>query len=175
MKTQCNQKKNKNMCQWLSPAWRDRVKSVWLFNVLLSFLGSCLNKFKYNHMSLFSLPMLYGGFPGGTSGKELTCQCRRCKRHSFDSWIGKIPWRRECILAVFLLGESHGQMDREAWWATFRRVAQSQTWVKQLSMHATWPSRGSRGLSEHPLSPMLMLTSKRIMPPFPSWVKFWVS
>ena len=34
---------------------------LWLFNVLLSFLlGSCLNEFKYNHMSLFSSPMLYG-------------------------------------------------------------------------------------------------------------------
>ena len=82
------------------------------------------------------------GFPGGTSGKEPTCQCRRCKRHSFDSWIGKIPWRRKCILAVFLLGESHEQMDREAWWVTFHKVAQSQTLVKQLNMHAAWPSRG---------------------------------
>ena len=24
------------------------------------------------------------GFPGGASGKEPTCQCRRCKRHRFD-------------------------------------------------------------------------------------------
>ena len=26
------------------------------------------------------------GFPGGTSGKEHTCQCRRCKRHGFEGW-----------------------------------------------------------------------------------------
>jgi len=26
----------------------------------------------------------YWGFPGGTSGKEPTCQCRRRKRHGFD-------------------------------------------------------------------------------------------
>jgi len=25
-----------------------------------------------------------GGFPGGTSGKEPTCQCRRRKRFEFD-------------------------------------------------------------------------------------------
>ena len=31
------------------------------------------------------------GFPGGTSGKEPTCQGRRCKRHGFDPWVGKIP------------------------------------------------------------------------------------
>ena len=24
------------------------------------------------------------GFPGGSSGKEPACQCRRCRRHSFD-------------------------------------------------------------------------------------------
>ena len=34
------------------------------------------------------------GLPGGTSGKEPTCQCRRHKRCGFDPWVGKIPWRR---------------------------------------------------------------------------------
>ena len=36
----------------------------------------------------------YMAFPGGTSGKEPACQCRRHKRHRFDPWVGKIPWRR---------------------------------------------------------------------------------
>ena len=50
-------------------------------------------------------------FPGGANGKELACQCRRCKRRGFDSWIGKIPWRRKWQHSpVFLLGGSH--MDR---------------------------------------------------------------
>jgi len=50
------------------------------------------------------------GFPGGSSGKELTCQCRRCKRHRFSPWVRKIPWRRAQQPApVFLPGESHGQ------------------------------------------------------------------
>ena len=31
----------------------------------------------------------------GGSGKELTCQCRRCKRYECDPWVRKIPWRRE--------------------------------------------------------------------------------
>ena len=35
------------------------------------------------------------GFPGNTSGKEPTCQCRRHKRHGFNPWDGKIPWRRK--------------------------------------------------------------------------------
>ena len=49
------------------------------------------------------------GFPAGTSGKEPTCQCRRHKRHRFDPWIGKIPWRRAWQpTPVFWPGESHG-------------------------------------------------------------------
>ena len=34
------------------------------------------------------------GFTDGTSGKEPTCQCRRCKRYRFSPWVRKIPWRR---------------------------------------------------------------------------------
>ena len=46
-----------------------------------------------------------GGFPGGVTGKETTCQSRKCKRLSFDlSWVRKITWRR-----AFLPGETHGQ------------------------------------------------------------------
>jgi len=56
------------------------------------------------------LIMGWGNFPGGASGKESACQCRRHKRHRFDPWVGKIPWRRAWELTpVFLPGESHGQ------------------------------------------------------------------
>ena len=49
-------------------------------------------------------------FLGGASGNKPTCQCRRCKRHGFDSWVGKTPWRRAWQpTPVFLHGESHGQ------------------------------------------------------------------
>ena len=51
-----------------------------------------------------------GGFPGGANGKEPTSQCRRHERHGFDSWVGKIPWRRAWQpTPVFFAGESHGQ------------------------------------------------------------------
>ena len=50
------------------------------------------------------------GFPGGASGEELVCQCRRYKRHRFDLWLRKIPWRRAWKpTLVFLPGEFHGQ------------------------------------------------------------------
>ena len=41
------------------------------------------------------------------NGKESACQCRR---HGFDPWVWKIPWRRKWQpTPVFLPGESHGQ------------------------------------------------------------------
>ena len=47
------------------------------------------------------------GFPGGSEGKESSCQCRR---PWFDPWIRKIPWRWEWQpTPVFLPGEFHGQ------------------------------------------------------------------
>ena len=37
-------------------------------------------------------------------------QCRKYRRHSFDPWVEKIPWRREWQpTPVFLPGTSHGQ------------------------------------------------------------------
>ena len=50
------------------------------------------------------------GFPGGASGKEPTCQCKRHKRPGFDPWMRKIPKRRESQpTPVFLPGKSHGE------------------------------------------------------------------
>ena len=47
---------------------------------------------------------------GCISGKDPTCRCRRHKRHGFDPWIRKIPWRRtRQPTPVFLPGKSHGQ------------------------------------------------------------------
>ena len=50
------------------------------------------------------------GFPGGTSGKESTCPCRRHEKPGFDPLVGKIPWRRKWQpTPVFLPWESYGQ------------------------------------------------------------------
>ena len=51
------------------------------------------------------------GIPGGVSGKETACQCRRHKGLEFDLWVGKIPWGRKWQpTPVFLPGDAHGQM-----------------------------------------------------------------
>ena len=50
------------------------------------------------------------GFPDDARGKEHICPCRRHKKHWFNQWVGKIPWRRAWQLTpVFLFGEAHGQ------------------------------------------------------------------
>ena len=54
------------------------------------------------------------GLPRWCRGKESACQCRRCKRCSFDPWVRKIPWRRAWKpTPVFLPRESHGQRSLE--------------------------------------------------------------
>ena len=54
--------------------------------------------------------MWYIRFPGGTSGKEPACQCRKHKRLRFDLWVREIPCRRKWHpTPVFLPGEFHGQ------------------------------------------------------------------
>ena len=66
---------------------------------------------KVSPASLFSMRQSWvWGFPGGTNGKEPTWQCSRHKRHGFDPWVGKIPWRRALqTVPIFLLGEPQGQ------------------------------------------------------------------
>jgi len=49
-------------------------------------------------------------FPGGASGEESACQCRKCRRQGFDPWVRKIPWSRKWQpTPVFLPGKFHGQ------------------------------------------------------------------
>ena len=50
------------------------------------------------------------GPPRWFIGKESACQSRRCKRHVFDPWVGKVPWSRKWQpTPIFLPGKSLGQ------------------------------------------------------------------
>ena len=66
------------------------------------------------------------GFPGGASGKEPTCQCRRHKRRGFDPWVKKIPLEEGMATHSSILAWRI-PMDRKAWRATVRGVTKSQT------------------------------------------------
>ena len=49
-------------------------------------------------------------FPGGSMGKESSCQRRRHRRCTFNLWVGKIPCRRtRQPIPVFLPEKSYGQ------------------------------------------------------------------
>ena len=82
------------------------VFSVWFFYVCSDWVISTVLSLS----SLISFCHSAVDFPGGVSGKEPACQCRRRKRCRFHAWIRKIPWRRTWRpTPVFLPGESHGQ------------------------------------------------------------------
>ena len=90
------------------------------------------------------------GFPDCSGGKESACQCRRCRKHGFNPWVGKIPWRKMWQpTRVFFPGESYGERSLEA---TVCRVAKSQTW---LSSHRV----DSKGDSCIPYTQFILLKS----------------
>ena len=69
-----------------------------------------IERYLYFNYSSYNRSYIYSPIPGGDSGKEVTCQCRRPKRHGFDPCVGKVLWRREWQpTPVFFPGESHIQ------------------------------------------------------------------
>ena len=62
---------------------------------------------------------------------------KRHKRHGFDPWFGKIPWRRKQHSTPVFFGEGNGTplqysclenpTDGGAWWAAVHGVAESWT------------------------------------------------
>ena len=74
-----------------------------------------LSWFVYSAANISPGPLSAGSFDGhwgniGASGEESACHCRSLKKHGFDSWVAKTPWRREWQpTPVFLPGQLHGQ------------------------------------------------------------------
>ena len=68
-------------------------------------------------MLYFSCPAVHLGFPGGTSGKESNCQCRRHTRCGFNPWVMGIPDHLTCLLRNLYAGQEataragHGTTD----------------------------------------------------------------
>ena len=85
---------------------------------------------RLKRLSSSSSKVLHLGFPGGHSGKDSTCQGRRCSIPG----LGRSPEGGNGNLLQCSCLEN--PMDRGAWWATVHGVAKSQTRLKRLSMHA---------------------------------------
>ena len=84
-------------------------------------------------MENWALYSLTGGFPGCTSGKEPTYECRRLKKHGFDPWSGRYPGGGHSNPIQYSCLEN--PMDRGAWKSIVHRVAKSWTWLKQVSTY----------------------------------------
>ena len=57
------------------------------------------------------------------------------RRHGFDPWVGKIPWRRKWQ-STSAIPENSGlgnPMDRGAWWATVHGVMKESDMTQQLN------------------------------------------
>ena len=53
--------------------------------------------------------VVHAFFPGGSVVKNQPANACQCRRRGFDSWVGKISWRRKWqSTPVFLPGKSHG-------------------------------------------------------------------
>ena len=77
-------------------------------------------------------------------GKESTCQYRR---RGFDSWVGKIPWRRKWQpTSIFLPGESHGQRSLVGYGAWGHKELDTTEWqmLSHFSLCAGHSSRHRR-------------------------------
>ena len=86
------------------------IDSLFSIFLTLTCVFSVFFFFVYFLKELFKKAKRIIGLPGWLSGKKSACQCRECKRHGCDPWVGKIPWRRKWQLTpVFLPGEFHGQ------------------------------------------------------------------
>ena len=89
------------------------------------------------------------GFPGGLSGKEPACQCRRRKRYGFDPWVERNPWRNaQQPTPVFLPGGSHGERSLAGYspWGLKELDWSDWAWVQVpvLTEGRQWAGRGAQ-------------------------------
>jgi len=110
------------------------IRTFWGITVPILQMGMLRSRWKCSTTEIRMCVFLGPGFPGGASGKEPACQCRRHKRCGFYPWVGEIPWKRILPLQYSCL---ENPIDRGAWQATIHSVTNSWTWLKRLSMHAS--------------------------------------
>ena len=107
---------NKNGYLSLSHPYIYRIKLSWLWFIII-----------------FNMLLLNcWGSTGGAVVKNLsTCQYRKCMRHGFDPWVGKIPWVGNGSPLQYSCLEN--LMDRRACQAIIREVAKESDTPEWLS------------------------------------------
>ena len=75
------------------------------------------------------------GFPGGVSGRESDCQCRRHESCGFDPWVRDNPLEEDMVTHSSIL-VWRIPMGRRVWWTKCHRGTKNQTQLKGLNMQA---------------------------------------
>ena len=97
--------------------------------------------------------------------KNLPANEGRHKRHGFDSWVGKILWRRaQRPTPVFLSGESHGE--RSLGSIGSHRVGHNWSDLAFMEWWAEciFPGQGRRRGASDCLCPVHLVTSSQLLP-----------
>ena len=77
--------------------------------------------------------------PRWLSGKEFACQCRRCRRRSFDPWVRKISWSRKWQpTLVSFPGKFYGQGGLACYSSWGRKESDTTKWLNwtELNMYS---------------------------------------
>ena len=77
---------------------------------------------------IMHMPFKKWGFPSDPAVKNRLPVLKRCGRHEFDPWVGKIPGGRNGN--PFQYSSLENSMGRGAWWATVHVVSKSWTPLK---------------------------------------------
>ena len=101
-----------------------KLLSKWAKSHLLSSSILLLDEYSWKlliHYSVYSLTHLFNkhlldmllAFPGSSVGKKkkILLQCRRLQ---FNSWVGKIPWRRDRLPTPVFWGFPHSSVGKES-------------------------------------------------------------
>ena len=66
-----------------------------------------------------------------------SCHCGRFRKHEFNPWVGKIPWRRKWQ-ATLQYSCLENPMDRGAWWVIVHGVEKSQMQLSDWTHSYQW-------------------------------------
>ena len=79
------------------------------------------------------------GFPGGTSGKESICQCRKHKRHKFNRQVRKIPCEEEMAAHSIILAWRILWTEEPDWLRSTELQGDRQNWSDLARTCITFP------------------------------------
>ena len=115
------------------------------------------------------------GFPDGSVLKNPPANARRHRRHGFNLWVGKIPWRRKLQLTpVFLPAESHGQRSLVGYSPWGHKESDM---IEQQSMWGlyNWMWYLAAFKCLHFSHSLQLLDSQFILTPRTPWVAEWIT